>query len=136
MTNTRITDAEILEVRHPVRLEAFALRRGSGGAGRHRGGDGLVRRYRFLAPVTVSLLTERRVVPPWGLDGGHAARPGRNVVVRRGGAVEVLEGKCSRALEAGDVLLVETPGGGGYGAPEAVSGLASEGGAANVRPGA
>jgi 5-oxoprolinase (ATP-hydrolysing) len=136
MTNTRITDAEILEVRHPVRLEAFALRRGSGGAGRHRGGDGLVRRYLFLEAVTVSLLTERRVLAPWGLSGGEAGRPGRNRVAHRDGRVESVPGKCSLALEAGDRLVVETPGGGGFGPPEASAGLAEEGGAANVRPGA
>jgi 5-oxoprolinase (ATP-hydrolysing) len=116
MTNTRITDPEILETRHPVRLLAFALRRGSGGAGRHRGGDGLVRRYRFLAPVTVSLLTERRVVAPYGLEGGRPGARGRNAVVR-GGRVEELASHVVVALAAGDELVIETPGGGGYGVP-------------------
>jgi 5-oxoprolinase (ATP-hydrolysing) len=117
MTNTRITDAEILEARHPVRVEQFSLRRGSGGAGRWRGGDGLVRRYRFLAPVTASLLTERRVTAPYGLAGGDPGRRGRNAVVRRGGEVEELPHAVTVALDAGDALIVETPGGGGYGDP-------------------
>jgi len=116
MTNTRITDLEVLETRHPVRLETFALRRGSGGRGAHPGGDGLVRRYRFLAPVTVSLLTERRSVAPWGLAGGGPGAPGENRVERADGRVEPVEAKASCALDAGDCLVVETPGGGGYGA--------------------
>ncbi len=115
MTNTRITDAEVLEARYPVRLLRFALRRGSGGAGRWRGGDGLVRHYEFLAPVTVSLLSERRAVAPYGLRGGAPGAKGRNRVERRGRASEELPGKATVQLEAGDRLCVETPGGGGYG---------------------
>jgi len=115
MTNTRITDPEVLESRYPVRLEAFAVRRGSGGAGQNRGGDGLVRRYRFLAPVTMSLLAERRAVRPWGLAGGQSGRPGLDRIERKSGEVEPLPGKISRHLEAGDILVIETPGGGGYG---------------------
>jgi 5-oxoprolinase (ATP-hydrolysing) len=117
MTNTRITDAEVLEVRHPVRLLEFRLRRGSGGAGRHRGGDGLSRCYEFLAPVTASLLCERRATAPWGLAGGAAGLPGRNSVLRRDGRREELPGRVTLELAAGDRLLVETPGGGGYGRP-------------------
>ena len=119
MTNTRITDPEVLEVRYPVRLETFALRRGSGGAGRWRGGDGLVRRYLFLRPVTASLLTERRAVAPFGLRGGEPGTPGRNAAERVGGRVEELPGKASVQLAAGDRLVVETPGGGGFGKPAA-----------------
>jgi 5-oxoprolinase (ATP-hydrolysing) len=115
MTNTRITDAEVLEARHPVRLVRFALRRGSGGAGRWRGGDGLVREYAFRAPVTLSLLGERRTTPPYGLAGGEPGAPGRNRVERRDGAVEALPGRITLGLEAGDRLRIETPGGGGYG---------------------
>jgi len=118
MTNTRITDPEILEARHPVQLVAFALRRGSGGAGRYRGGDGLVRRYRFLTPLTASLLTERRAVAPYGLAGGSPGARGRNAVVRRDGSVEELPSHAVVALAPGDELVIETPGGGGYGAPE------------------
>jgi 5-oxoprolinase (ATP-hydrolysing) len=117
MTNTRITDAEVLETRYPVRLLRFALRSGSGGAGRWRGGDGLVRRYAFVRPVRLSLLTERRLVSPWGLAGGAPGARGRNAVERRDGRVEELAGRASLELAAGDRLVVETPGGGGYGAP-------------------
>jgi len=115
MTNTRITDAEVLEARHPVRLLRFALRRGSGGAGRWKGGDGLERHYEFRAPVTVSLLGERRTIAPWGLAGGEPGARGRNAVERSDGRVEKIAGKATIAMEAGDRLLVETPGGGGFG---------------------
>jgi 5-oxoprolinase (ATP-hydrolysing) len=119
MTNTRITDAEVLETRFPVRLVAFARRRGSGGAGRYRGGDGLVRAYRFLEPVTVSLLAERRTTAPFGLEGGGAGLPGRQHVVRRGPSGEAVRepvpGHATLALAPGDELWIETPGGGGYG---------------------
>jgi 5-oxoprolinase (ATP-hydrolysing) len=115
MTNTRITDAEVLEARHPVRLLRFSLRRGSGGAGQWRGGDGLERHYEFCAPVTVSLLTERRTTSPGGLAGGASGAPGRNSAVRRDGSVEPLPGKATVLLEIGDQLRIETPGGGGYG---------------------
>jgi 5-oxoprolinase (ATP-hydrolysing) len=117
MTNTRITDAEVLEVRFPVRLLAFSLRRGSGGAGRFRGGDGLVRGYAFREPVTVSLLGERRTSAPFGLAGGAPGAPGRNRVVRAGGGREEVGGHATLRLEPGDELWIETPGGGGYGAP-------------------
>ncbi len=115
MTNTRITDPEVLEARYPVRIECFRLRRGSGGAGRQRGGDGLVRRYCFLEPVTLSLLTERRSVAPWGLQGGGDASPGRNTLERADGRIESLPAKCSLDLDVGDRLVIETPGGGGFG---------------------
>jgi 5-oxoprolinase (ATP-hydrolysing) len=117
MTNTRITDAELLELRYPVRLLEFRLRRGSGGAGRFRGGDGLVRRYEFLAPVTVSLLGERRATAPFGLAGGAPGARGRNLLERLGGGVEELAGRATRELRAGDRLRIETPGGGGFGTP-------------------
>ncbi len=117
MTNTRITDAEVLETRHPVRLLEFSLRRGSGGAGRFRGGDGLVRRYEFLAPLTVSLLTERRLVRPFGLRGGEPGAAGRNLL-ERGGEVRELPGRVTLRVLPGDRLRIETPGGGGFGAPD------------------
>jgi 5-oxoprolinase (ATP-hydrolysing) len=117
MTNTRITDAEVLEERHPVRLETFALRPGSGGAGRWPGGDGLVRRLRFLAPARVTLLSERRARAPFGLAGGAPGARGRNALERRDGRVEELPGRAEVDVEPGDCLVVETPGGGGFGAP-------------------
>jgi 5-oxoprolinase (ATP-hydrolysing) len=115
MTNTRITDAEVLETRYPVRLLAFRVRRNSGGAGRHVGGDGLVRGYKFLAPVMVSLLTERRVVAPFGLAGGQSGARGENRVKRRGGLLEHVPGRTTLELAADDELWIETPGGGGFG---------------------
>ncbi len=118
MTNTRITDPEVLEARYPVRLLTFARRAGSGGAGRWPGGDGLVRRYLFLAPVEATLLSERRTVAPFGLRGGRPGACGRNAVERRDGRIEELPGKAHVLLEPGDCLVVETPGGGGFGAPE------------------
>lgn len=116
MTNTRITDPETLEMRHAVRLRRFALRGGSGGRGRHRGGDGLVRVYEFLAPVTVSILSQRRTAGPEGVDGGEAGLAGRQWVRRADGRVELLPGMVTFEAGTGDVLTVETPGGGGFGA--------------------
>jgi len=101
-----------------VRLCRFALRAGSGGVGRFRGGDGLVREYEFLAPATLSLMTERRSTQPYGLAGGGAGRSGRNLVRRKGGGEEAVPGHATVALAAGDRLRVETPGGGGFGEPE------------------
>jgi len=115
MTNTRITDPEVLESRYPVRLVEYSLRRGSGGAGRHAGGDGLVRCYEFRCPVTVSILSERREVAPWGLAGGASGARGRNAIQRSGGALAPVPGRAELALAAGDRLRIETPGGGGYG---------------------
>jgi len=117
MTNTRITDPEVLESKTPVIVRRFALRRGSGGAGRWRGGDGLVRELEFTAPVTASLLTERRATAPFGLAGGAPGAPGRNLCLRADGGEEVLPGRATVALAPGDRLRIETPGGGGYGAP-------------------
>lgn len=118
MTNTRITDPEILETRFPVRLDVFRLRTGSGGAGRFRGGEGVERRLCFLRPVRVSLLTQRRTRSPFGLAGGAPGAPGRNRLRRAAtGELETLSGQLELALEAGDALWIETPGGGGHGTP-------------------
>jgi N-methylhydantoinase B len=118
MTNTLNTPAEALEFAFPVRVRAYALRRGSGGAGHHRGGDGLRRAVEFLAPATVTLLTERRRFPPYGLQGGQPGACGQNWLVRPGEAPRPLPGKGSVDVQAGDVVVVETPGGGGWGPPE------------------
>jgi len=115
MTNTRITDPEVLESRYPVRLVRFALRRGSGGVGRWHGGAGLVRHLRFLAPLEVTLLTERRVVPPYGIAGGGPGACGRNRLLRADGEEELLPGKAALHVARGDELIIETPGGGGFG---------------------
>lgn len=115
MTNSRLTDPEILETRLPVLLESFAIRHGSGGEGRHRGGDGTVRRVRFLEAMQANMLANRRRIPPRGIRGGKDAAPGRNYVVRTDGSEDELPATASSALEPGDVYVVETPGGGGYG---------------------
>jgi len=118
MTNSRITDPEVLEWRFPVRLECFAIRRGSGGAGRWRGGDGVIRRLRFLEPMTAGILSTRRVTTPFGLQGGQAGLPGRNLWIREGKEPETLGGRAELHVMPGDILQIETPGGGAYGAPE------------------
>ncbi len=117
MTNTRMTDAEILEHRYPVRVERFAVRRGSGGAGRYRGGDGAVREIVFLSSVSLSVLGQHRVVAPYGLAGGAPGRTGAQRLVRANGEVVPLGSIDSCEAGPGDRLIVETPGGGGYGAP-------------------
>jgi len=115
MTNTRITDPEIVELRYPVRVERFAIRRGSGGRGRHRGGDGAVRELTFLAPVSLSLLTQHRTVAPYGMQGGRPGKPGAQRLIRAGGEVVELRPIDGAEVEAGDRLVLETPGGGGWG---------------------
>ena len=117
MTNTRITDPELLEHRYPVRLERFALRPGSGGPGRHRGGDGVVRELTFLAPMSLSLLTQHRVEAPYGAAGGGPGQPGRQRLLRAAGEVLELPSVAACEVEAGDRLVLETPGGGGWGTP-------------------
>jgi len=114
MTNSRLTDPEILEQRFPVRLERFGFRRGSGGAGRWRGGDGLVREFRFLEPLTAALLSGSRVVAPFGLAGGEPGEPGTAWLTRANGTVEELDGCVQLQVSAGDRLLIGTPGGGGF----------------------
>jgi len=115
MTNSRLTDPEILEQRLPVRLEHFGIRRGSGGRGQWRGGDGVVRELRALETITLSLLTGSRLVPPFGLAGGEAGACGENTLIRRVGASEPLPGCAVVELQPGDRVRVETPGGGGFG---------------------
>ncbi|HEX6203537.1 MAG TPA: hydantoinase B/oxoprolinase family protein, partial [Thermoanaerobaculia bacterium] len=119
MTNTRATDPELLERRYPVRLDRFAVRRGSGGTGRWPGGDGVVRETTFLAPLTLSLLTQHRTTAPRGAAGGADGAPGRQRLVRASGEVEELPSIAGRDLAPGDRLILETPGGGGWGPPEA-----------------
>ncbi|MFC7217746.1 hydantoinase B/oxoprolinase family protein [Streptomyces polyrhachis] len=118
MTNSRLTDPEVLEWRFPVRVEEFSVRRGSGGAGRWPGGSGVVRRLRFLEPMTVTLLSNHRRVGPYGMAGGAPGALGANRVERADGTVEELAGCDTAEAGAGDVLVVETPGGGGYGEPK------------------
>jgi 5-oxoprolinase (ATP-hydrolysing) len=115
MTNTRLTDPEVLELRYPVLLEAFEIRRGSGGDGRWRGGDGVVRQLRFREPMQVAILANSRTVPPFGLDGGYPGQVGKTSILRKDGSVEALASCDQRDVLAGDSIVVETPGGGGYG---------------------
>ncbi len=117
MTNTRMTDPEVLELRYPVRLETFAIRRGSGGAGARRGGDGAIRRIRFAEPMTMVVVASRRDVAPFGLDGGADGAPGHQWVERADGSTTVMGGRSRAELLPGDVFVIETPGGGGFGFP-------------------
>jgi 5-oxoprolinase (ATP-hydrolysing) len=115
MTNSRLTDPEVLETRFPVLLREFSLRRGSGGDGAFRGGDGLVRCVEFREPMTAAILSNRRRVAPFGLAGGGPAAKGENRVLRRDGRSEALAATAEVAVEAGDRILIATPGGGGFG---------------------
>ena len=115
MTNTRLTDPEILEWRHPVRLEEFRLRPGSGGDGQAKGGDGVIRRVRFLEPMTAAIVSSSRRVAPFGLSGGGGGAPGHNYVERQDGSVDELAGADQTEMAEGDGFVIETPGGGGYG---------------------
>jgi 5-oxoprolinase (ATP-hydrolysing) len=115
MTNSRLTDPEVLEQRFPVRVRRFAIRRDSGGRGAHRGGDGIVRDIEFLVPMQAAILSNRRRVPPFGLHGGEPGRCGRNYVLRADGRIEELGATAALELAAGDRFVIETPGGGGYG---------------------
>ena len=117
MTNSRLTDPEVLELEFPVRLESFSVRRASGGAGRCCGGDGAVRDLRFLETVEASILSNHRRIAPFGLNGGHDGLRGINRVIRADGRCEELPATAALTLEAGDRLLIETPGGGGFGRP-------------------
>jgi 5-oxoprolinase (ATP-hydrolysing) len=116
MTNSRLTDPEVLEWRFPVLLERFAIRRGSGGAGRYSGGNGVVRALRFLSPMHAAILSGRRKVAPYGLEGGAGGMTGRNWVRKADGSVVELGACASIDMAAGDTIVIETPGGGGFGA--------------------
>jgi N-methylhydantoinase B/oxoprolinase/acetone carboxylase alpha subunit/N-methylhydantoinase A/oxoprolinase/acetone carboxylase beta subunit len=126
MTNSRLTDPEILEARFPVQLERFARRRGSGGIGRWRGGDGVVRVLRALEPITLAILSGSRRVAPFGLAGGGEGRCGRNALLRSDGGCEELGGSAQVAMKPGDVFVLETPGGGGWGVEPAPAATAAD----------
>jgi 5-oxoprolinase (ATP-hydrolysing) len=119
MTNSRLTDPEVLEWRYPVVLESHRIDRGSGGAGRRRGGDGTIRRIRFLEAMAAALLSNHRIVAPFGLAGGAPGACGRQWVERADGRREELPGCAKTEVAAGDVFVIQTPAGGGFGAPEA-----------------
>ena len=118
MTNSRLTDPEILETRYPVRLEEFSIRTGSGGAGLFPGGDGACRTLRFLENMEVSILSGRRRTRPEGLRGGGGALSGRTTWIKAGGESSLLSSTDHVLVQAGDCIRIETPGGGGYGARE------------------
>lgn len=115
MTNSRLTDPEVLEFRFPVRLDSYEIRAGSGGAGRWRGGDGGIRRVRFLEPMTASILSNGRIRGAFGMAGGGDGAPGENRIERADGRVEVLGASAQSEMAADDVFVISTPGGGGYG---------------------
>jgi len=119
MTNSRLTDPEVLESRYRVRVESFAVRAGSGGKpkgrGGHRGGDGVIRKVRFLSTMTAAILSDRRRVAPFGLNGGGEGAKGRNAVQRANGKTEELAGTAEVKVNAGDIFIIETPGGGACG---------------------
>lgn len=115
MTNSRITDPEILETRFPVLLEEFSIRQGSGGEGKFRGGNGVVRKFRFLKDMNAAILSSHRKLPPFGLKGGMPGKCGKNMLIRRDGSVIEVEGQAELKLKNGDVFVIKTPGGGGYG---------------------
>ena len=117
MTNSRLTDPEVLEWRFPILLESFSICSNSGGNGHHRGGNGVIRRLRFLEPMTAAILSSHRVVPPYGLQGGEAGALGRNYVERSDGTIEELSSAAVVEMKAGEMFTIETPGGGVYGSP-------------------
>jgi len=117
MTNTRLTDPEVLESRFPVRLWEFGIRRGSGGGGEHRGGDGVIREIEFLEPLRLSILSQRRSTQPYGMAGGEPGASGENWLIRSDGSRERLGSLDQAEVLAGDRLRIETPGGGGWGGP-------------------
>jgi N-methylhydantoinase B len=114
MTNTMNTPTEALEYAYPFRIRRYEIRRGSGGEGRYRGGNGIVREIEFLENAQVTILSERRRFEPYGLAGGESGLPGRNTIIRDGEERE-LPGKVSCEVEVGDIIKLQTPGGGGYG---------------------
>jgi len=115
MTNSRLTDPEVLEWRFPVLLESFNIRQNSGGIGLHRGGNGTVRRLRFMEKMTANILAGHRKVPPYGMNGGQSGRVGENYIERHDGRTDILGAQGQAQMEPGDIFVIKTPGGGGYG---------------------
>jgi N-methylhydantoinase B/oxoprolinase/acetone carboxylase alpha subunit len=115
MTNSRLTDPEVLEWRYPVLLEKFAIRWGSGGSGKYQGGNGVIRHIKFREPMTAAILSGHRTIPPFGSNGGEPGSVGRNSLKRSNGEIELLNGRAEVQMQAGDVFEIETPGGGGFG---------------------
>ncbi len=116
MTNSRSTDPEVLEWRFPVLVAKFAIRPNSGGAGKFRGGNGVIRKIQFREPMTAAILSGHRSIAPFGLQGGAPGKIGHNSIERHDGTIEILGGKAQVHMELGDIFIIETPGGGGFGA--------------------
>ena len=117
MTNSRLSDPEILEQRFPVLLEEFGIRHHSGGKGLNSGGNGVIRKVRFLTEMTAGILSNRRHVSPYGISGGAAGKMGRNYVIKQDNTVEELDSQATVEMQPGEIVAIETPGGGGYGTP-------------------
>jgi N-methylhydantoinase B len=117
MTNTLNTPIEVAERTYPLLFTAYKIREGSGGAGRWRGGDGIVRAFKVLAPTRLAILADRFAIGPWGLNGGAPGKPGRAYIKKRDGRIIELDSKTAVDLEPGDEVVIETPGGGGWGTP-------------------
>ncbi|MTJ51298.1 5-oxoprolinase [Anabaena sp. UHCC 0253] len=115
MTNSRLTDPEVLETRYPVQVESFSLRFHSGGKGKYAGGNGVIRRIKFLEPMTANILSSHRLIPPFGLHGGEEGKVGRNWIKRENGTEEYLDSTATAEMQSGDIFVIETPGGGGFG---------------------
>ncbi|SKB14258.1 5-oxoprolinase [Planktothrix sp. PCC 11201] len=115
MTNSRLTDPEVLEWRYPVLLEEFSIRENSGGLGKFKGGNGIIRKVKFLEPMTAGILSEHRIIPPFGLNGGQPGLVGKNYIIRSNGTIEQLTSTATVAMNVNDIFVIETPGGGGYG---------------------
>jgi 5-oxoprolinase (ATP-hydrolysing) len=115
MTNTRITDPEILEHRYPIRLKRFAIRQGSGGKGKHKGGDGLIREYEFLDDMELSILSQHRKSAPYGMNGGEQGKTGDQWLITASGVKRHLDGITQLKVHKNDIFLLKTPGGGGFG---------------------
>ncbi|OBQ22133.1 hydantoinase B/oxoprolinase family protein [Anabaena sp. AL93] len=115
MTNSRLTDPEVLETRYPIQVESFSLRSDSGGKGKYTGGNGVIRRLKFLEPMTANILSSHRLIPPFGLYGGESGKVGRNWIKRENGTEENLGNTATVEMQSGDVFIIETPGGGGFG---------------------
>ena len=120
MTNSRLTDPEVLEWRYPVMVDEFAIRHDSGGHGRWQGGNGAIRQIRFLEPMTAAILSGHRSIAPFGIAGGNAGQTGRNRIMRADGSIENLPACAEMKVTTGDCIIIETPGGGGYGAVESI----------------
>ena len=117
MTNTSITDAEILEWNYPVRLKSFSIRKNSGGKGKNNGGNGTIREIYFLKNLDVTILSNRRVIKPFGLNGGKPGKLGKNIIIKKDKKGKRLKHSCNLKVSNGDIIRIETPGGGGFGKP-------------------